>query len=154
MRTRSRAHVDRWVCRGGFRAIVTFLGHLSRFVASGDNRPAPTLIAAALLAALTEMVALGQDLAQSDPGSTLPDAPAKGLVLVQCNICHGLAWIERSGADEAGWLDRIRRMIRAGAQIPPEQVPVMAEYLAKALPERPRPPEPEKHSRHSSSNSH
>jgi hypothetical protein len=113
-------------------------------------RATATLIAAALLAALTVMLAAAQD----GPGSTLPDAPAKGLVLVQCNICHGLAWIERSGADEAGWLDRIRRMIRAGAQIPPEQVPVMAEYLAKALPERPRPPEPEKHSRHSSSNSH
>jgi hypothetical protein len=125
-------------------------------------------IVACLLAALTVMLAAAQDElpgsagAESldgtsslpDPGSTLPDAPAKGLVLVQCNICHGLAWIERSGADEAGWLDRIRRMIRAGAQIPPEQVPVMAEYLAKALPERPRPPEPEKHSRHSSPNNH
>jgi len=132
-----------------------------------------SLIAAGLLAALlTAMLAAAQDEplgvqssetgAESpdatsslpDPGSTLPDAPAKGLVLAQCNICHGLAWIERSGADEAGWLDRIRRMIRAGAQIPPEQVPLMAEYLAKALPERPRPPEPEKHRRHSSSNNH
>jgi cytochrome c5 len=131
------------------------------------------LIAAALLAApFTAMLAAAQDEAPGahsaqagtestdatsslpDPGSTLPDAPAKGLVLAQCNICHGLAWIERSGADEAGWLDRIRRMIRAGAQIPPEQVPLMAAYLAKALPERPRPPEPEKHRRHSSSNNH
>jgi mono/diheme cytochrome c family protein len=82
---------------------------------------------------------------QPEPGSTLPDEPAKGLVLVQCNICHGLGWIERSGADLEGWTDRIRRMIRAGAQIPPEQIPLMAEYLAKALPERPRPPPPEKH---------
>ena len=85
------------------------------------------------------------------PGSALPDDPTKGLVLAQCNICHGLAWIERSGADEAGWTDRIRRMIRAGAQIPPEQVPLMAAYLAKALPERPRPPPPAKHTRHSNS---
>ena len=131
------------------------------------------LIAAALLAApLTVMLAAAQDeppgvrseqtevespdgtSSRPDPGSTLPDAPAKGLVLVQCNICHGLAWIERSGADEAGWTDRIRRMIRAGAQIPPEQVPLMAAYLASALPERLRTPEPEKHSRHSSSNNH
>ena len=41
--------------------------------------------------------------------------------------------------------DRIRRMIRSGAQIPPDQIPLMAEYLAKALPERPRPPPPGKH---------
>ncbi|HVS22208.1 MAG TPA: hypothetical protein VMU03_00675 [Gammaproteobacteria bacterium] len=96
--------------------------------------------------------ASAQDLAaerapepQPEPASTLPDEPAKGLVLVQCNICHGLGWIERSGADLEGWTDRIRRMIRAGAQIPPEQIPLMAEYLAKALPERPRPPPPGKH---------
>jgi len=80
-------------------------------------------------------VALDPDLV-----ATLPDAPAKGIVLVQCNKCHGLEWVERSGADLDGWTDRLRRMIRAGAQIPPEQVPLLAEYLAKALPERPRPP--------------
>lgn len=81
---------------------------------------------------------------QPEPGSTLPDEPTKGLVLVQCNICHGLAWIERSGANLDGWTSRIQRMIRAGAQIPPEQISLLAEYLAKALPERPRPPPPPK----------
>lgn len=74
-----------------------------------------------------------------DPESTLPDEPTKGLVLAQCDICHDLAWIERSGGTEEGWTDRIRRMIRAGAQIPSEQIPLLAGYLAKALPERPRP---------------
>ena len=74
--------------------------------------------------------------------STLPDEPAKGLVLVECNMCHGLEWIERSGANVEGWQSRIRRMIRAGAQIPPEHVPILVEYLARVLPERPRPPPP------------
>jgi hypothetical protein len=86
-------------------------------------------------------IELGTELGP-DPGSSLPDEPAKGLVLVQCNICHGIAWIERSGANLDGWTERIRRMIRAGAQIPPEQVPLLADYLARALPERPRPPPP------------
>jgi mono/diheme cytochrome c family protein len=107
-------------------------------------------IARALIFAwLGATAASAQDLApetapesQPDPGSTLPDEPAKGLVLVQCNICHGLEWIERSGANLDGWTSRIHRMIRAGAQIPPEQIPLLAEYLAKALPERPRPPTP------------
>ena len=90
---------------------------------------------------------LGPDL-----GSTLPDEPAKGLVLAECNMCHGLEWIERSGANVEGWQSRIRRMIRAGAQIPPEHVPILVEYLARVLPERLRPPPtPPKH-RESSSN--
>jgi hypothetical protein len=71
--------------------------------------------------------------------SALPDAPEKGLVIAYCNICHDLAWIQRSGGSEKGWNERIRRMIRAGATIPPDQIPALAAYLAKALPERPRP---------------
>jgi len=69
----------------------------------------------------------------------LPDAPEKALVLQHCSGCHDLAWIERSGATEAGWEERIRRMIRAGATIPRDKVPEVAAYLAKALPERLRP---------------
>jgi hypothetical protein len=83
-----------------------------------------------------------------DPGSTLPDEPAKGLVLVLCDKCHGLEWIERSGGSLMGWESRLRRMNRAGAMIPPEQMTLIATYLAKALPERPAPPTPPKrHSR-------
>ena len=91
--------------------------------------------------------AVAQDDAP-DPGSTLPDEPAKGLVLVLCDKCHGLEWIERSGADEEGWRSRLRRMNRAGAMIPQEQMALIATYLAKALPERPAPPTPpRRHSR-------
>ena len=72
--------------------------------------------------------------------SSLPDAPEKALVLRYCNVCHDIAWIERSGGSERGWTERIRRMNRAGAAVPREQIPALAGYLARALPERPRPP--------------
>jgi hypothetical protein len=101
-------------------------------------KAAPILGGAWLLGAV---LAGAQDVAP-DPGSTLPDEPAKGLVLVLCDKCHGLEWIERSGGSEKGWTSRLRRMNRAGAMIPPEQMAVLAEYLAKALPERPKPPPP------------
>ena len=68
----------------------------------------------------------------------------KPLVLGYCDKCHGLAWIERSGGSLDGWTSRLYRMNRAGAMVPVEQIPVIAEYLAQALPERPRPPEPPK----------
>lgn len=96
---------------------------------------------------LSAHLAVAQDDAP-DPGSTLPDEPAKGLVIVLCDKCHGLEWIERSGGSEDGWASRLRRMNRAGAMIPPEQMTLIATYLAKALPERPAPPTPPKrHSR-------
>jgi hypothetical protein len=69
-------------------------------------------------------------------------------VLVLCDKCHGLEWIERSGGSEQGWTSRLRRMNRAGAMLSPEQMALLVTYLAKALPERPAPPEPPKrHSR-------
>jgi len=82
--------------------------------------------------------------ATPDPGSMLPGGPVKPLVLGYCDKCHGLAWIERSGGSLDGWTSRLYRMNRAGAMVPVEQIAVIAEYLAQALPERPRPPEPPK----------
>lgn len=79
-----------------------------------------------------------------DYGAALPDDPVKPLVYARCDHCHSLHWVGNSGATEDGWTDRIRRMNRAGAMIPPEEIPVLAAYLAKALPERPRPPPPPK----------
>lgn len=82
----------------------------------------------------------GVSVTTAPTASTLPDGPEKALVVAYCEICHDLAWIERSGGTEQGWNERIKRMIRAGATIPPDQIPAMAAYLAKFLPERPRPP--------------
>ena len=111
-------------------------------------KAAPILGSAWVLsAALAVAQDNGQDVAPA-AGSTLPDEPAKGLVLVLCDKCHGLEWIERSGADEGGWKSRLRRMNRAGAMLSPDQMALLATYLAKALPERPAPPAPKKrHSR-------
>ncbi|HET8696129.1 MAG TPA: hypothetical protein VFO94_01510 [Gammaproteobacteria bacterium] len=79
-----------------------------------------------------------------DYGAALPDDPVKPLVYARCDHCHTLRWIANSGGTEAGWTDRIRRMNRAGAMIPADEIPVLAAYLARALPERPRPPPPPK----------
>jgi hypothetical protein len=64
------------------------------------------------------------------------------LVVQYCVVCHDQAWIERSGGTQQGWTERITRMIRSGATIPRDQIPAVAAYLAKALPERLREPLP------------
>jgi len=69
--------------------------------------------------------------------AALPEGPEKELILEHCDVCHGLDWVLRSGGTEEGWTDRLRRMIRSGATITPEQIPALAAYLAKALPPRP-----------------
>lgn len=71
--------------------------------------------------------------------SDLPNAPAKVLVMRYCTSCHGIERVQHSGGSEAGWQDRIQRMIRWGAEIPPGQVESVAAYLASALPVRLRP---------------
>lgn len=70
----------------------------------------------------------------------LPEGPEKTLVVEHCQVCHGLTWIERSGGTEQHWIDRIKRMIRSGATIQPDEVLVLAAYLATALPVRLREP--------------
>ena len=70
--------------------------------------------------------------------AALPEGPEKAIVLNHCAMCHDVDWIVRSGGTVQGWTDRIQRMIRSGATIPPEQIPAVAAYLAKAFPVRAR----------------
>jgi hypothetical protein len=79
-----------------------------------------------------------------DEGAALPADPIKPLVYARCDKCHGLRWIANSGGSEQGWTERIVRMNRAGAMIPADEIPALAAYLARALPERPRPPQPQR----------
>jgi cytochrome c5 len=115
----------------------------------------PATVAAAVAAAWLLATAAAQSPAPDAPtsveqrpsvdlGAALPNDPVKPLVYARCDHCHGLQWIANSGGTEEGWTDRIRRMNRAGAMIPPEEIPVLAAYLAKALPERLRPPPPKR----------
>ncbi|MEO8315023.1 MAG: hypothetical protein ABI645_09535 [Pseudomonadota bacterium] len=86
------------------------------------------------LAGIALVVALRATAAGSPP------APGQELLAKYCTACHSLERVQRSGGTVAGWDDRIRRMLRWGAKIPPEQVPGVATYLASILPPRPRPP--------------
>ncbi|HXC60384.1 MAG TPA: hypothetical protein VN645_13805 [Steroidobacteraceae bacterium] len=69
----------------------------------------------------------------------LPDAPQKAVVQKYCTACHDIGRIQRAGGTQAGWQDRIGRMQRWGAKIPPGEVANVARYLAAALPPRARP---------------
>jgi hypothetical protein len=97
--------------------------------------PEPALAGAAKSPPNSPPLSLGSEAALA----RLPNAPEKALVLKYCADCHDVDWIVRSGGTVEGWTNRIQRMIRGGAMIPKEQIPMVAAYLAKALPERPPP---------------
>ncbi|MSQ51173.1 MAG: cytochrome C [Betaproteobacteria bacterium] len=78
--------------------------------------------------------ALGQ---QKPPA--LPEGPGKEQVAALCSGCHGLGRVMNSGYPQAYWSTVIRMMINVGVPIPPDQINLVTDYLAKNLPEKPRP---------------
>lgn len=82
-------------------------------------------------------------LVLSTPGfgaapDALPEGREKPWITQYCARCHEAAWIGQSGGTEEGWAARIRRMVRRGADIPPDRIGPLARYLAAALPARVR----------------
>src|SRR5262245_19982967 len=66
----------------------------------------------------------------------LPDGPGKDLVQTTCTKCHGLNQITGSwGYTKQGWENLFSTMVA----VPKDQSPILAEYLAKNFPEKPRP---------------
>jgi len=79
--------------------------------------------------------------AQSDQPATpqLPDGNGKEIVQAVCTRCHDLDRVVAAGFDHDGWQLMVNQMISSGAPLKPDQVPVVVDYLAKALPEKPAP---------------
>src|SRR5262245_56114680 len=66
----------------------------------------------------------------------LPDGPGKELVTARCSQCHPLSMITGSGGyTREGWTNLLQSMTKPE----PEEVKVLAEYLAAHFPEKPRP---------------
>jgi mono/diheme cytochrome c family protein len=61
----------------------------------------------------------------------LPEGPAKALILRSCTECHGLDRITDNRKTEAGWQASVKDMIRLGAKLTPEELPVAVAYLVE-----------------------
>jgi len=69
----------------------------------------------------------------------LPDGPGKEQVQSLCSGCHGLNRVMNSGYPQAYWNTAIRMMLNFGVPIPPDQINLVTDYLAKHRPEKPKP---------------
>ena len=71
--------------------------------------------------------------------SALPDGDGKDIVRTTCVQCHELSTVTRAGYTQQGWENSIHMMINVGASLPQDQIAVVAQYLAKNFPEKPKP---------------
>jgi virginiamycin B lyase len=70
---------------------------------------------------------------------SLPDGAGKKLVESHCVQCHDLGTVTRAGYSLVDWRNNIHMMVNVGSALPPEQIEMLAQYLAKNFPERPKP---------------
>jgi len=94
---------------------------------TGFPRIAAVVVASAAAAALA--AAIVPALAQS-----LPEGKGKEQVQMICTGCHDLAPVTEGGFSKEDWNAVIQNMIQMGAEIKPDQVTVMVDYLATNFP--------------------
>ena len=68
------------------------------------------------------------------PGSTLPDAPGKELVMRICSKCHTPDIVSQQDLDAAGWKDLVNTMADNGANGTDDEFNQIIAYLTKAFP--------------------
>lgn len=97
------------------------------------------MLAKSFLLALTAALWCSVLPAHSQTPPNLPDGPGKEAVVSYCSGCHGLNRVANSGYPQAYWHTAIRMMLNFGVPIPPDQINVVTDYLAKNFPEKPKP---------------
>src|SRR5262249_43901596 len=70
------------------------------------------------------------EIAQS---SGLPDGEGKGLVLAACAQCHNLGSIVLQRKTIDCWDRTVRDMVSRGAQVRPEEIPLISDYLTRSF---------------------
>jgi len=58
----------------------------------------------------------------------------KALVENRCSACHPVSQVQAAKYNQVGWMEVTQRMVGKGAQLSPEQVQLVAEYLAVIYP--------------------
>ena len=92
-----------------------------------------------LLLALAAALLCSIPLARAQTAPKLPDGPGREAVATYCSGCHGLNRVMNSGYPQAYWHTAVRMMLNFQVPIPPDQINLVTDYLAKNFPEKPKP---------------
>lgn len=89
-----------------------------------------TLLTAAALASLA---ALGARALAADPPTTAGPPPGPGLDLInqRCIFCHNTAQIFSQHKSPEAWSATVEQMATRGAEVSPEEMKIITDYLAK-----------------------
>ena len=61
----------------------------------------------------------------------LPEGEGKAIATENCQACHKLTNLTKAHKSLDDWKDTVQTMIDRGANVPPEQVDILVQYLAK-----------------------
>ena len=99
-------------------------------------------------AALIPLAALGaRALAADPPTAAAPSGPGLDLINQRCIFCHNTAQIFSQHKSPEAWSATVEQMATRGAEVSPEEIKIITDYLAKnygapaaAAPPSPPPP--------------
>jgi len=71
----------------------------------------------------------------------MPDGDGKEIAVAACQTCHKLTNLTRAHKNLDEWRDTVQTMIDRGANVPPDKVETLVQYLAKNFAPKPESPE-------------
>jgi len=94
------------------------------------------LAGAGILTAPSPGLAQGESAAPAQPQPLqpkvdLPEGAGKAIVLKNCQDCHTLKILPKTHKSAADWKDVVLTMIDNGADVPPDKIDTLFQYLAK-----------------------
>jgi hypothetical protein len=95
-------------------------------------RARPFICRLIVLAGVVVPAAGGQEAAKPERGEQILNAA--------CTTCHDTRAVDTQALDEAAWTRQVKAMIEKGAEVKPDDVPVLVDYLTRyhgPLPEGP-----------------
>lgn len=103
---------------------------------TGERINEPMRIPIVLLSWMLAAGAIAQEVQPQEahpPGIDLPEGEGKLLLLAACTRCHDLKGLPayKGYWDATRWRGMIETMVKNGAPLQPQQVGVLAEYLAQ-----------------------
>jgi cytochrome c5 len=117
--------------------VDTLAQYLAKNFGPKDAAPAGSAPAAAPAASPATPGAPVPSSGASAPASAsaapvvLPDGDGKNIATENCQACHKLTNLTKAHKDLDDWKDTVQTMIDRGANVPPDKVDILVQYLAK-----------------------
>jgi cytochrome c5 len=97
----------------------------------GPKEAAPAATAPAAAPPTSPDAAASKSSAPANAVVELPDGDGKAIATENCQACHKLTNLTKAHKNLDDWKDTVQTMIDRGANVPPDKVDLLVQYLAK-----------------------